>query len=62
MKSISREALERLAGPKPQKEPADSTEKSSAIMKRTGSHIVDITDQYLEESLIITEAKQPTKK
>ena len=55
------EVLANLLAQTREKKPTESAETSSAGMKRTGSHIVDITDQYVGKSLIISEAAPPKK-
>ena len=44
---IPLEALANLLAQTRKKKPTESTETSSETTKRTGSHIEDITDQYV---------------
>jgi hypothetical protein len=44
-----------------EKKPKESTKTPSAAKKRTGSHITDMTDQFVGKSLIITGAAPPKK-
>jgi hypothetical protein len=59
--SIPLEALALLSGPIPEKKPTKYAEASSEDTKPRTSHIVDITDQFLGKSLIITGARPPKK-
>jgi hypothetical protein len=55
-KPVSFENQERLTGPTQEKKSTESNELSSAATKRSGRHIVDITDQFVGKSLIVAGA------
>jgi hypothetical protein len=53
------EALAKLLGPTCDQARTKSIDKLSPNSKNSAFHIVDITDQYVGKSLIITGAKKP---
>jgi hypothetical protein len=61
MKPIPLEVLLNLLAPEREKKAADSSEKSSEDTRTHTYHIVDVTDQHVGKSLIITGAEPPEK-
>ena len=61
MKPIPLEVLLNLLAQAREKKAADSPEKSSEDTRTHTYHIVDMTDQHVGESLIITGAAPPEK-
>ena len=61
MKPIPLEVLLNSLAPEREKKPTGSPEKSSEDATTHTYHIVDVTDQHVGKSLIITGAEPPEK-